>query len=194
MISLPILETERLRIRPYTLDDLDNVYNLCVSIGWANEEETPDEQLEHQRRNLEWNVRNYWSLADLRQPPTGDRLIEFKESGEFVGTCGINNAWMPIGQLPSFGSQEGSRSQAEVSLMWAILPELWGKGYATETACALIEVLFEQGNLKRIIATTEHDNLVSQRVMEKAGMRVEKNPFPEPFWFQAVGIIEADEA
>lgn len=194
MISLPIIETERLRIRPYTLDDLDDIHNLNVQIGWVNDEETPTEQREHRRRYLEWSINNYWGLADLRQPPTGDRLIELKETGEFVGTCGINNAWLPMGQLPTFGGREGARYQAEVSLLWAILPTFQGNGYATEIAKALIAALFDQGNLKRVIATTEYENLASQRVMEKVGMRLEKNPFSDPFWFQTVGIIEASEA
>jgi RimJ/RimL family protein N-acetyltransferase len=193
MIALPVLETERLRIRPFTVDDLDSVHHLNVKIGWVNEKETPVEQRKHLQRNLEWQVQNYWGLADLHQPPTGDRLVEFKDSGELVGSCGINNAWLPMAQLPSFGKREKSRSQAEASLMWAVLPELWGRGFATEVAKALIAILFEQANLKRVVATTEYDNLASQRVMEKAGMRVERNPFPEPFWFQAVGIIEAED-
>jgi len=193
MIELPILETERLRIRPFTLNDLDNVHNLKVQIGWADERKTPAEQREYHRRYLNWNIENYWALVNLRQPPTGDRLIELKDSGRFVGACAIQNMWLPMGQLPSFGMQEGCRSQAEVSLMWAVLPEFWGHGIAPEVAQALIDMVFEQGNLKRVIATTEHDNMPSQRVMEKVGMRVEKNPFSKPFWFQMVGIIEAGE-
>ncbi len=194
MVGLPLLETERLRIRPFTLNDLDNLHTLYTNIGWIDEKETPAEQRHHRRQYLEWNIQNYGGLADLRQPPTGDRLIELKETGTFVGACGINNLWVPMGQLPSFGKQERARSQAEVSLMWAVLPEMWGNDYATEVARGLIAVLFEQGNLKRVIATTEHDNLASQRVMEKAGMRIEKNPYPDPFWFQTIGIAEASHA
>jgi [ribosomal protein S5]-alanine N-acetyltransferase len=193
MINLPILETERLRIRPYTMDDFDQIYNLNVQIGWVNEKETVVAQREHQRQSLQWQVQNYWGLASIRQPPTGDRLVEFKESGEFVGACGINHAWLPMRQLPSFGGQEKSKAQAEVSLMWKVLPALWGNGYATEVAKALIAVLFKQGNLRRVVATTEHENLASQRVMVKAGMRAEKNPYPAPSWFQVVGIIEAED-
>jgi len=192
MIELPILETERLRIRPFKLDDLDNIHNLNVQIGWVDKSETPVEQLEHRRRYLEWNIENYWALTDLQQRPTGDRLIELKGSGEFVGACGIASLWLPMPQLPSFGGQENSRMQAEVTLMWAVLPELWGNGYAPEAARALIDALFKEARLQRVLATTEHENFASQRVMEKIGMRVEKNPFSEPFWFQAVGIIEAD--
>jgi RimJ/RimL family protein N-acetyltransferase len=192
MINLPILETERLRIRPYTLDDLDQIYSLNVQIGWVNKMESATAQREHQRRNLQWQVQNYWGLASISQPPTGDRVVESKASGELVGTCGINHAWLPMGQLPSLGGQEKSKSQAEVSLMWTVLPALWGNGYATEVANALLAVLFEQANLRRVVATTEHDNLASQRVMAKAGMRVEKNPYSDPSWFQVVGIIEAE--
>lgn len=191
MVGLPILETERLRVRPYTLDDVENLNTLYTSIGWVDAAKSPAAQQAHRRRNVEWHVQNYWGLADLRQPPTGDRLIELKDTDTFVGACGINHIWLPMGQLPSFGGQSGCRSQAEVSLMWAILPEFWGNGYASEAARALIDVLFAQANLKRVIATTEHDNLASQRVMAKAGMRLERNPFPDPFWFETVGIIEA---
>lgn len=194
MVGLPLLETERLRIRPFTLNDLDNLHTLYTSIGWVDEKETAAEQRHHRRQNLEWNIQNYAGLAALRQPPTGDRLIELKETGAFVGACGINTLWVPMGQLPSFGKQESARSQAEVSLMWAVLPELWGNGYATEAARSLMAVLFERGHLNRVVATTEHDNLASQRVMEKAGMRIEKNPFPDPSWFQTIGIAEANDA
>jgi RimJ/RimL family protein N-acetyltransferase len=126
----------------------------------------------------------------LHQPPTGDRVVELKATGEFFGVCGINAIWLPMGQLPSFGSQFPCRSQPEVSMMWAIMPAHQGQGCATEVALALIEALFTKFNLNRVIATTEFDNRASQRVMEKVGMRLERNPFPDPFWLQAVGIIE----
>ncbi len=80
--------------------------------------------------------------------------------------------------------------QPEASLMWAILPEYQGNGYATEIAQALVDVLLTQFCLKRVIATTEYENHAAQRVMEKIGMRVERNPFPDPFWLQVVGIVE----
>ena len=45
-------------------------------------------------------------------------------------------------------------------------------------------------NLKRLVATTEYDNFASQAVMTKLGMRLERNPFPEPPWLQLVGILD----
>jgi RimJ/RimL family protein N-acetyltransferase len=188
MTALPILETARLRIRPFTPNDLDHAHKLYTANGWIDNSQTPDEQFEIRRRYVQWNSLNHQALADLHQPPTGDRVIELKENGQFVGTCGNASIWLPMDQLPAFGGRPHSRMQPEVGLMWAILPELWGNGYAPEMARALIDALFTQFNLKRIVATTEYDNIASQRVMEKVGMRLERNPFPDPFWFQVVGL------
>ena len=189
MTALPVLETERLRIRPFTPDDLHNAHKLYTGIGWVDETQTPTQQLEQRRHYIAWNALNHRALADLSQMPTGDRIVELKANGTFVGACGIMSLWLPMGQLPSLGGQADSLFQAEVALMWAILPDYWGQGYAPEAARALVEALFGQFRLQRIIATTEHGNQNSQRVMQKIGMTIERNPFPEPAWFQTVGII-----
>src|SRR4051812_1559936 len=42
---------------------------------------------------------------------------------------------------------------------------------------------------RRIVAATEHDNLASIGVMRRLGMRIERNPDPEPHWFQTVGVL-----
>jgi RimJ/RimL family protein N-acetyltransferase len=48
----------------------------------------------------------------------------------------------------------------------------WGKGYATEGAHALIAKGFSEWGIERVTATTYQDNLASQRVMDKVGMRL----------------------
>src|SRR5260370_1314078 len=63
------------------------------------------------------------------------------------------------------------------------------QGYATEAAQALINYAFTQLHLKRIVATTTYENEASIGVMRKVGMRIEKNPSPDPSGFQAVGIL-----
>ncbi len=96
-------------------------------------------------------------------------------------------------QLPSFGAASNPLYNSEVSLMWAILPEHQGQGYAPEMAKIIVEMLFTRYHLKRIIATTSYNNLASQRVMQKLGMRLERNLFSTPSWLQVVGILENDE-
>ena len=44
-------------------------------------------------------------------------------------------------------------------------------------------------HLGRIVATTRYNNTASIRVMGKLGMRIERNPSPDPPWFQVVGFV-----
>jgi len=75
-------------------------------------------------------------------------------------------------------------------LFWVIGTTQQRNGFATEAAQALIDFAFTTLNLSRIIATTEYDNIASQSVMQKCGMTLEKNPYPDPPWLQVVGILE----
>lgn len=59
------------------------------------------------------------------------------------------------------------------SLHYSLLPEYWGKGYATEAALGLLKYCFEELNLHRIEAGCAVDNLASIRVLEKLGMQRE---------------------
>ena len=52
--------------------------------------------------------------------------------------------------------------------------------------------MFDVRRLSRIVATTENDNHASQRVMRRLGMTVERNPFPDPFYFETVGFLDAE--
>lgn len=83
-----------------------------------------------------------------------------------------------------------ARATPEVGLFWAIDPTQQGRGYATEAARALVAHAFGRLRLRRIIATTEYENVASQGVMRKLGMRVERNPLPEPPWLQIVGVLD----
>ncbi|MCP4182279.1 MAG: hypothetical protein GY761_03045, partial [Hyphomicrobiales bacterium] len=126
MMILPILTTERLQIRPFIPSDLQNAHQLYREVDWIDMSQTPDEQLAARRLYTEWNALNHVALTNLTQPPTGDRIVELQEGGEFMGLCGINTIWLPMTQLPMFGAQKNSLMQPEASLMWAILPEYQG--------------------------------------------------------------------
>ena len=77
----------------------------------------------------------------------------------------------------------------EVGLYWSVVPEQQRRGYATEAASALVDYAFETLRLARILATTDYDNSASIGVMRKLGMRIERNPLPEPEWLQIVGVL-----
>jgi ribosomal-protein-alanine N-acetyltransferase len=188
--ALPALETERLVIRPFVLEDLAQVHRV-LSNAWAIPGTEQPAQLPTRERWLRWAVANEAALAELSQPPLGDRAVLRKADGCLIGSVGLVPALGPFGLLPGFPAHQGSRSWfLEVGLFWAIDPAHQGQGYATEAARALIERAVAQFRLGRFVATTEFDNVRSLAVMRKLGMRILNNPEPEPAWFQAVGVLE----
>ena len=54
----------------------------------------------------------------------------------------------------------------------------------------MVSYAFDELRLRRIVATTEHDNTRSISVMRRLGMRLERNPQDQPHWFQTVGILD----
>lgn len=191
---MPILETGRLLVRPLRMDDLEAIRPI-LDLDLQFEVKDPEDR----RLWLEWTVRNYAELAKLYQPPLGDRAVVLKTSGEVIGAAGLAPALGPFHLLPTFqafsgGDQRGSGGMTlEIGLFWAIASAHQRQGYATEAGRGLIRYAFRDLGLQRIVATTQTTNLASQGVMRKLGMRIEHNPYPDPEWFQVVGVLERDE-
>jgi len=187
---MPVLETERLLIRPFTLVDLAAKLSLDEAMGY-------DSTRDGVRRWLEWSVLNHEQLARLVQPPYGDRAIVLRESGTLVGSAGLVPSLGPFDRFPSFRRLvtvvDEIHLRPEVGLYWGLDPAHRGRGYATEAARALIDYGFRRMGLQRIVATTEYENEASQAVMRRLGMFVERNPYPDPPWCQIVGVIEHPE-
>src|SRR2546422_281968 len=74
----------------------------------------------------------------------------FRE-GRLIGHGGLN-------YVPEFEATE---------VLWALHPEAWRQGYATETARAAVDYGFEVLELESIFAITKPDNLTSQAVMTR---------------------------
>lgn len=178
------LETERLIIRAFVLEDADTVSRLMDAAFGAGALGSADEK----RVMFEYAVAADAGHALLHQPPYGDRAIVKRDSNQLIGAIGFAPCLMPFGQLPSF--EPTTRFTSEIGLFWALFPEHWGHGYATEAAAAMIVYAFDQLRLRRIVATTENDNTRSMNVMRRLGMRLERNPLPEPNWFQTVGLLD----
>ena len=196
MMRVPLLETERLIVRPFTLGDLDDIHQLLdVDLHDADFGNEGAVTRDERQKWLEWTVMSYEELAKLFQPPYGDRAVVLKETGQVIGACGYVPSFAPFGQLPAFRS-DAADSVAErlfvpeFGLFYAFSPAFQRRGYATEAARALIDYAFGQLNLRRIVATTSYDNAGSIGVMRKLGMQIERNPSGDPPWFQVVGVFE----
>lgn len=190
-LTLPVLTTARLEIRPLTPGDAQDCHQLYTEIGWNDEQRSDADNLEQRRQWVEWSALNHVQLAQLRQPPYGERAV-FAASLGFVGLVGLAPLLAPFAQLTRVESAVRGRFTPEVGLFWAISPKAQRQGYATEAARALIDFAFRELQLARIAATTDYDNSASIAVMQRLGMRIYRNPERDPPWFQVVGFLEAE--
>ena len=85
-------------------------------------------------------------------------LVELKETGEPIGICGLIK-----------------RDALEhVDLGFAFLPRFWRRGYALESAAAVMSYGRRVLGLSRIVAILSHDNRRSCKLLEKLGFRFER--------------------
>ncbi|HVO25721.1 MAG TPA: GNAT family N-acetyltransferase [Candidatus Margulisiibacteriota bacterium] len=87
--------------------------------------------------------------------------VRERATGAFVGRGGLQHTHV------------GDRDEVEVA--YAFLPQYWGQGLATELATASVRVGFEVLQRPELVCVTLTTNHASQRVMEKAGFRYERN-------------------
>jgi len=153
-VPLP-LATERLAIRPYRYDDataLHEVFGSAEVMKW-----TPSPPSKNVAETAERLARTIAFTA--RQPPGfGLWALELKESGEFLGQVGL----FPV---------EGKGPEVEVA--YELAPRVWGHGYATEAARALIDYGFDEMRLRRIVALILPANTRSRNVASKCSMTLE---------------------
>ena len=102
-------------------------------------------------------------VADCIEKTSVTPILEYqlavilKDANILIGGCGI---------------KKDQPSDSAASLGYAINPEFQNRGYATETAIALIDFGFSHLGLTRIVAECDTRNSASYKVMEKAGMKV----------------------
>jgi ribosomal-protein-alanine N-acetyltransferase len=195
MLEMPVLETTRLLIRPFVMDDLIDAHNLFdIELREVEMGSEKMNSLEERAHWLEWTVLNYEQLAMLNQPPYGDRAIVLKATGKLIGSCGYVPCLSAFEQIAGLAEAQcvdrPGRYTTEFGLFYAVSPIHQRQGFATEAAQALVDYAFQRLHLKRVIAKTTYDNNASIGVMKKLGMRIEKNPQASPPWLQIVGVLD----
>ena len=63
----------------------------------------------------------------------------------------------------------------EIEIGWWLSRDLWGQGLATEAARAALQFAWETAGLSRVVAVAIAENQASRRIMEKLGMRYERD-------------------
>lgn len=149
-----ILETERLRLREFTLNDTAFIIELLNSPGWlqfiGNRNVNTNEQA------MAYIVNG--PLKSYKGNGYGLWLVERKENGKSIGMCGIiNREYL---DNPDIG--------------FALLPGDQGNGYALEIVKATMKYARQQLQISKMDAITIAENERSIRILEKIGLRFSK--------------------
>jgi RimJ/RimL family protein N-acetyltransferase len=170
------LETERLVLRQFTNDDIDNLVELDSDpevMRFINGgRPTPREEIENDV--LPAFLRYYERYAGY-----GFWAAVERSTGQFIG-------WFHF--RPAEGAPPG-----EVELGYRLHRSAWHKGYATEASRALIDKGFAEFGVRRVVASTMVVNVGSRRVMEKAGLRfvrIFRQPWPDYIKGEEEGDVE----
>ena len=152
---MTLLETKRLILREFTFDDAAFILTLLNEpsfIRYINDKNV---------RNLE-DARQYivnGPMASYARNGFGLYLVELKDTAVPIGMCGL----LKREELP------------DADIGFAFLPDYWGKGFALESATAVLNDARERLGLKRVLAIVMPENNASIKLLEKLGMRFERD-------------------
>lgn len=146
-----ILETKRLILREFDVNDAYNFYNLNLNpnvIRYTGDKAFPSVE------EAESFLANYSVYQDFGY---GRWAVIEKDTEEFLGWCGLKF------------------DNGKTDLGFRFFEEHWGKGYATESAQACLDYGFQKLGLEEIIDRAMKENLASIRVLEKIGMKYDSD-------------------
>jgi ribosomal-protein-alanine N-acetyltransferase len=153
MPNKELIATQRLRIRPIEIGDAAFLLRLLNDPAFIRN--IADRNV----RTLDDAVRYMEAgpIASYAKNGFGLWLVTLADSGEPAGICGL----LRRDVLP------------DVDIGYAFLPEFTGRGYAFESARAVLEFGRNTLGFRRIVAVVDQDNAPSIRLLEKLGFRRE---------------------
>jgi RimJ/RimL family protein N-acetyltransferase len=156
--AAPTIETERLRLRAWRDDDLDEYAALCADpevmrfFGTAGEPYSREQSADQLARfRAHWDEHGFglWCAAD-------------RGTDECLGFVGL--------AVPTFLPE----ILPAVEIGWRLARASWGKGLATEGARPCVDYAFGPLGLTRLVSIARPENHRSTNIMEKLGMRMER--------------------
>ncbi|MEP7262980.1 MAG: GNAT family N-acetyltransferase [Bacteroidota bacterium] len=150
-----ILETERLALREFTLDDASFIIALLNTPGW-----------------LKYiGDRNVKSVEDAKKYLQNGPMKSYEENGFGLMMVLLKEGMIPAGMCGII--KRASLEHPDIG--FAFLPQFTGKGYATEIATATMDYAKNKLQLPVIFGITLPENIRSIQLLEKSGLQFEKN-------------------
>jgi [ribosomal protein S5]-alanine N-acetyltransferase len=149
-----VIETERLILRKFTIDDAAFMLELLNTPAWLRfiGDKNVRTIEEAEQYLLNGNIRSY------REFGFGFYVVVIKETQELIGICGIVK-------------REGLD---DIDIGFGFLPQFIGKGYGYEAASATLDYALNNLKIKRIVAIVNPENAVSIALIRKIGLQFEK--------------------
>ena len=144
-----MINTERLNIKPFSMDDADIIYRLYSDREIMKYMPNDYMTMEDARKHTEKIVDDWQQIP----PVDCEMLVSLKSAGRKIGRCAIHID----GDAAMIG--------------WLLIQEEWNKGYATEITEALISYCINTLKLSRVWALCNPENIGSWKVLEKCGMQ-----------------------
>ena len=144
-----VIETKRLILRQYKQDDFDGLKDIITDPETMKYYLKPYD-LKGVQRWLDWNYNNYEKLG------FGLWAIELKETGEYIGDCGITIQNIDEELLPEIG--------------YHINKLHWKKGYAKEAGQAVRDWGFENTKYDALYSYMNFENIPSYKTALSLGM------------------------
>lgn len=150
-MSAPTVETARLVLRPWRESDLDDYTTVLTSEEVRSALHLPETT---SRRDAWLQMAMWTGQWELRG--TGQWALEERETGAFLGRVGLHWPENPDG----LGVEVG----------WALHPDHWGKGYATEAGAAALDYAFGTLGCGEVWSFILPENHRSQAVAARLGL------------------------
>lgn len=167
------LETPRLLLRAFTLDDAEDAYREIYSdIEVVRYYSSLGVQTLEQVRARIASYMGAWESDDL-----GRHAVILKEGNVFLGQVHLNgyvNSYVRWKDEP-----DPPFNPLEVELAFAFGRRFWGQGYALEACQAVIRYAFDDLRLRRLVGGAAPENERSVNFQRKLGFRVELSINPE---------------
>ncbi len=163
-----IMETERLLLREYTMDDFEALYEIMSDAETMQHYPAPFDEA-RTRRWIEWNIDNYSKYG------FGLWAVVLKENGEFIGDCGITIQNIDGKLLPEIGYHINKKYQR--------------RGFAKEAAKAVRDWAFENTDYPSLYSYCKYTNEASYKTAEAIGMHFEKEYHDETNKITHVSVI-----
>lgn len=153
-----MIETPRLLLRNYTLDDFDALYEILSDPETMQHYPAPYDE-EKTRNWITWNLDNYEKYG------FGLWAVVLKETGEFIGDCGITLQNIDGEILPEIG--------------YHIHKKYWRRGFAKEAARAVRDWGFRNTQYDIFYSYMKYTNIGSWSTALANGMKKVKE-YPDP--------------